>query len=393
MDTSDLLGAAGLLQNSLTNAANFSFAGDSKADAEDLMIKQHNMAMAAQWDAQSWQKYMWDLTNEYNLPANAVQRLKDAGLNPSLMYGSGDTAGQASGASSSPTASPGGTPSIQRIPMQGVSPGLLTAASDIRLRDADSELAKEKAATEQSQQSLNSFTSILQQALAGKAGAEADLAKVNKSIGDIQHLFLADTFDDRKAITHESLNEVRKSISYLDEQVISLKASNSVAYESAQWELHRLKADTAVVIAQSEYLRYYNKEMLPSQSELLRNTILLQTPGVMRTANFIDNLHSDEGYRDKVFGRWSTNDLEAPGFERFNNYVGAVGEITGISTDIIGVALDVVSYGTSSALRKGTLLLNRDRFEFDKSTYGRSEITEKFDRNGEIIGGSRRFRH
>lgn len=393
MDTSDLLGAAGLLQNSLTNAANFSFAGDNKADAEDLMIKQHNLAMKSQWDAQSWQKYMWDLTNEYNLPANSVQRLKDAGLNPSLMYGSGDTAGQASGASSSPTSSPGGTPSIQRIPMQTVSPGLLTASSDIRLRDADSKLAEEKAFTERSQQSLNSFTSILQQALAGKAGAEADLAKVNKSIGDIQHLFLVDTFDDRKAITHESLNELRKSISYLDEQVISLQATNSVAYESAQWELKRLKADTAVAVAQAEYQRYYNKEMLPSQVELLRNTILLQTPGVMRIANFMDNIHSDDDYRDKVFGRWTVNDREAPGFERFNNYVGAIGDITGISTDIIGTALDVVSYGTSSALRKGFLQLNRDRFEFDKSAYGRSEIVEKFDQDGVIIGGSRRFRY
>lgn len=390
-DASDLLGAAGMLSQALTNATNFAYAGSSKADAEDLMIKQHNLAMESQWDAQSWQKYMWDLTNEYNLPANAVQRLKDAGLNPSLMYGSGDMAGTAGSASSSPTVGPGSTPSIQRVPMESISPGLLTAASDIRLRDSDARLADEKVNTERSQQSLNDFTSILHQALAGKAGADADLAKVNTAIGEIQNLFLRDTYEDRKAITHEQLEQLRKSIKLLDEQIISLKASNSVAYESAQWSLNRLKAETAVAIAQAEYQRLYNKEMLPEQVTLLRNTITLQTPLVMRSQNFIDNIQHDDYYRDKVFGRWTTNDLESPGFERFHNYTGAISDVTGISSDIIGTALDVVTFGTGTAIKKGFLQLGRDQLEFDKSRRKGTEVFEKFDRNGEIVGGSYRY--
>lgn len=35
---------------------------------------------------------MWNRNNEYNTPANQVQRMKDAGLNPALMYGSGSVA-------------------------------------------------------------------------------------------------------------------------------------------------------------------------------------------------------------------------------------------------------------------------------------------------------------
>lgn len=380
MDTSDLLGAAGLLQNSLTNAANFSFAGDNKSDAEDLMIKQHNLAMEAQWDAQSWQKYMWDLTNEYNLPANSIARLKDAGLNTALMYGSGDTAGQASGASSSPTASPGGTPSVQRIPMQAVSPGLLTAASDIRLRDSDAKLSLEKSNTERSQQSLNDFTSILHNALAGKAGSEADLARVNTSLGEIQNLFLRDTFDDRKAITHEQLKQVCKSIFLLDEQVHALKASNSVAYEQARWTLDSLKADTAVSIAQAEYQRKYNKEMLPEQVQLLRSTITLNSqtynlrwPSERRAENFRLGMTFNTGDAQKVSNRWWINDVESSGFERFDRYVGAVSSITGISSDIIGSALDVYTVGASRGLRNPS---------------PRSFTTERFDKFGEIIGGS-----
>lgn len=385
MDTSDILGAAGLLQNSLTNAANFSYAGDNKADAEDLMIKQHNLAMESQWDSQSWQKYMWDLVNEYNLPAASVQRLKDAGLSPALMYGSGDLSGQAFGASSSPVVGPGATPSIQRIPMQGVSPGLLTAASDIRLRDSDTKLAIEKANTERSQQSLNDFTSILHNALAGKAGAEADLARINTSLGEIQNLFLHDTFDDRKAITHEQLERVRKSISLLDEQVYAFKASNSVAYEQARWTLESLKADTAVSIAQAEYQRRYNKEMLPEQVQLLRSTITLNSqtfdlrwPVQRRAQNFRLGMEFNTGDAQKVLNRWWTNDVESPGFERFGNYVGAVSDITGISSDIIGTALDIYTVGASRGSR---------------NSFPRSRTTERFDGNGEIVGGFTTYYH
>lgn len=39
---------------------------------------------------------MWNRANEYNSPENQMQRLKDAGLNPNLAYGSGNVAGNTS---------------------------------------------------------------------------------------------------------------------------------------------------------------------------------------------------------------------------------------------------------------------------------------------------------
>lgn len=48
------------------------------------------------WNLQTdWNRKMWDLQNEYNLPANQMQRLRDAGLNPNLIYGTGAAGGQA----------------------------------------------------------------------------------------------------------------------------------------------------------------------------------------------------------------------------------------------------------------------------------------------------------
>lgn len=41
----------------------------------------------------------WNMQNEYNLPSNQIQRLKDAGLNPALMYQSAASGGTASGLS------------------------------------------------------------------------------------------------------------------------------------------------------------------------------------------------------------------------------------------------------------------------------------------------------
>lgn len=64
----------------------------------------HNQQMAEyayaqdlqMWNRQSaYNKLMWDLQNQYNLPENQMQRLRDAGLNPNLIYGTGAAGGQA----------------------------------------------------------------------------------------------------------------------------------------------------------------------------------------------------------------------------------------------------------------------------------------------------------
>lgn len=49
-----------------------------------------------QWNRQNtWNRQMWDLQNEYNLPSNQMKRLRDAGLNPNLIYGNAAAGGQA----------------------------------------------------------------------------------------------------------------------------------------------------------------------------------------------------------------------------------------------------------------------------------------------------------
>lgn len=51
-------------------------------------------------------KSLIDYQNEYNNPSNQMKRLQDAGLNPMLVYGSGNMVGNQSGTGSAPSTSP-----------------------------------------------------------------------------------------------------------------------------------------------------------------------------------------------------------------------------------------------------------------------------------------------
>lgn len=46
-----------------------------------------------QKEQNEWNLNLWKLNNDYNLPINQVQRLKDAGFNPALMYGTNGSTG------------------------------------------------------------------------------------------------------------------------------------------------------------------------------------------------------------------------------------------------------------------------------------------------------------
>ena len=54
---------------------------------ENEKARQYNKQMA-EWYRDTQRENLKD-EREYNLPSNVMQRLKDAGLNPDLMYGNG----------------------------------------------------------------------------------------------------------------------------------------------------------------------------------------------------------------------------------------------------------------------------------------------------------------
>ena len=76
--------------------------GDSIFSVGSNLI-QNKGAMKRQLEAQRWNLEMWERQNAYNHPALVMQRYKEAGLNPALMYkGTAQPAGQVAPAKAAP---------------------------------------------------------------------------------------------------------------------------------------------------------------------------------------------------------------------------------------------------------------------------------------------------
>lgn len=91
--------------------------------------KQQNEANKKAVDrANAYDMYTWDLANEYNNPISQMQRLKAAGLNPNLVYGSGNVTGNTTG-------SPGSNGIAQQEVFNGVSKGIQFAQAAANLQN------------------------------------------------------------------------------------------------------------------------------------------------------------------------------------------------------------------------------------------------------------------
>lgn len=103
-----------------------------------------------------WDLYMWNLNNEYNKPINVMKRLKEAGLNPALMYGSG-SAGM--GISSSVPSGGGRFPStkvpgIDLLSLLKFKQDFEAKGQDIANSKAQNVILQEKAKTERANAQL-----------------------------------------------------------------------------------------------------------------------------------------------------------------------------------------------------------------------------------------------
>lgn len=105
----------------------------------------------------------WSLANDYNSPVSQMERLKVAGLNPNLVYGSGSVAGNTT---SSPALVGGTVDNLTESVLQYGERGLnaMRGVSQIRATDASTKLSTAQAVTAGAQASnLNAQASINQQ--------------------------------------------------------------------------------------------------------------------------------------------------------------------------------------------------------------------------------------
>lgn len=97
MDVGAIIGSGLDLVGNIFNAKSSRKAAKYNADLEyKAAQEQMNFSREQQIAANNFNLDMWRRENEYNTPANQMQRLKDAGLNPSLMYSQGTTGNSSS---------------------------------------------------------------------------------------------------------------------------------------------------------------------------------------------------------------------------------------------------------------------------------------------------------
>lgn len=86
----------GFFSDVFNNGISFTTGGLS----DMLGITDAQTGMQQQDDANAKAMQAWQIANDYNHPIKQMERLKAAGLNPNLVYGSGSVAGNTSGAPS-----------------------------------------------------------------------------------------------------------------------------------------------------------------------------------------------------------------------------------------------------------------------------------------------------
>tara|TARA_B100000900_G_scaffold395620_1_gene394172 strand:+ start:226 stop:996 length:771 start_codon:yes stop_codon:yes gene_type:complete len=151
---------------------------------------------------------MWNRQNAYNTPKNQMQRLKDAGLNPALMYGQG-TVGNAE------KALPYQQPQIESV---GVNAAQQAAAGG-------------QASLVKSQENLNNanagFQAIAGAVKAGEYGIAKEMSKyqmdnlqssTNKMTQEVENLRSQKGLTDQNILNQKTVNQLNKEYVKLEKQ-------------------------------------------------------------------------------------------------------------------------------------------------------------------------------
>jgi hypothetical protein len=174
---------------------------------------------------QAWIEQMYEKNNSYNSPAAQMQRMKEAGLNPDLMYSRGDV-GNAT-APEAPAQAP--TPRFNVIPSNTYGQTAQIAA-DSGLKAAQARLASSESKKADTEESLLTADYLLR-----KARTESDIELnnstiyVNHELGQLNHAEAElaakklQEIDVAMSEARERINTMRAQQSQIDENIVQLK--------------------------------------------------------------------------------------------------------------------------------------------------------------------------
>lgn len=225
---------------------------------------------------QQWIEQMYEKNNSYNSPAAQMQRLRDAGLNPDLMYSRGDV-GNAT-APQAPAQAP--TPRFNVIPTNTYGQTAEIAA-DAGLKAAQARLADSQSKKTDTEESLLTADYLLR-----KARTESDIELnhstiyVNHELGQLHHA--------EAEVAAKKLQEIDVAMSEVRERINTMKAQQAQIDENiVQMKFDRyLRSKEFELLCKKTY-----QEMKESNSRIALNAAEVQDMMATQLAR-ISNLNA-----------------------------------------------------------------------------------------------------
>lgn len=214
----------------VTGFANL-FGGHQSNQANLDAIREYNQAQMELAKYQNeYNLDMWNKQNEYNLPINQMNRIKAAGLNPNLVYGTGNVVGNTT--SNAPQAV---TPNLKPVTgKKNVIGPAVQASFDAFLRGAQID--------QQLQQSAAQTDLLREQAATERTKQRLNLSQHDRNI--IDNYFADRTLDLRY---HK-----------LDEEVVNLDWQNA---EWSNWSEHRRNSENTYFELRNKFLNSQIKNL------------------------------------------------------------------------------------------------------------------------------------
>lgn len=169
-----IAGGASLLGSAL------GFGSQKKTNKANMELAKYQNEWQTQENEKAYQRSlkMWNVQNEYNSPTQQMARLRSAGLNPNLVYGSGVTGNSAG---SAPQYQPADIKRAELSPYRGWNQGLTDAISNflafrsnraqVENMEAQNSLIRQQTATEATRQANIAVST---------ARSEFDLSQANR---------------------------------------------------------------------------------------------------------------------------------------------------------------------------------------------------------------------
>lgn len=260
-------GLLGLSGQQSANRANLRAVQETNEANRRLTERQYQMAQE-----------FWRMNNEYNIPSNQMQRLKDAGLNPNLVYGNGTVVGNSSSMPSVPNAIPqqAFTGNKNELSPLGDSfSGLVGSISQLETMSTQRELIKKD--------------------IEGK-GADIDLRKSQKVHQDIENEILGNN-----AVAEGKMSQAR--LDHIEKQNRNLDSENDLTRQRINNELinaNIMAEEAEKLTAEIDYL-VKKKELIPLEADKLRVQI--------RESNASINHINQLAHNADLTGQKLSNDL------------------------------------------------------------------------------------